>query len=193
MQKQEGRYCMKITKAWIKKHNPCEKAMKWVEDNIETSDDIEVLQLLVKNDRLDWANWLIVRRMKYKQYVSYAVYAAEQVLYIFEEEYPDDKRPRKAIDAALKCIKNPSNKNKAAAADAADAADAAYAAAAAADAAAAAYAAAYTADAAAAYAAAAAYIAAYTADTAYAAAADARKEMLIKILNYGIELLTNER
>ncbi len=53
--------------------------------------------------------------MTYKQYVSYAVFAAEQVLDIFENKYPDDKRPRKAIQAAKKCIKNPSKENKKAA------------------------------------------------------------------------------
>jgi len=50
--------------------------------------------------------------MEYNQYVSYAIFAAEQVLDIYEKQYPDDKRPRQAIDAAKKCLKDPSKKNK---------------------------------------------------------------------------------
>ena len=83
----------------------------------------------------------------YRMYVSYAVFAAEEVIDIYEKKYPDNDKPRRAIEAAKRCINNPSKENKAAAAayaaDAADAAAAAYAAAA--DAAAAAYAAAYAA------------------------------------------------
>jgi hypothetical protein len=142
----------------------------------------------MKHDKLDWANWLIVRIMTYKQYVSYAVFSAESVLDIYEKKYPNDNRPRKAIEAAKLCVKSPTKKNKDAADAAANAASAA--ASAAANAAYAAYAAsaaantantAYAADAAA-YAASAAASAAYAAD-----AADA--EMKIKILNYGLKLL----
>ena len=74
---------------------------------------------------------------------DYAIWCAEKVLSLFEEKYPDDKRPRAAIETARKylaggCSKEDLQK----AADAvADAADAARAAAWAADAAA--YAAAY--------------------------------------------------
>ncbi|MFH1640494.1 MAG: putative immunity protein, partial [Candidatus Omnitrophota bacterium] len=152
---------------------------------------VEVLRLLIKQKKYDWANWTIVRVMDYKQYVSYAVYAAKQVIDIYEKEYPDDKRPRQAIEAANKCIKNPSKKNK-------DAALAAEYAAYAANAANAAYAAAANAANAAAYAAYAANVeyaanaAAYAAFAAYAAAAyaaNAKKELQLKILQYGIKLL----
>jgi hypothetical protein len=53
--------------------------------------------------------------MKYKQYVRYAIYAAEQVIDIYEKEYPKDNRPREAIKAAKKCLINPNKKNKLAA------------------------------------------------------------------------------
>jgi hypothetical protein len=92
--------------------------------------------------------------------VRWAVECAKRVLNHYEDRYPDDKRPREAIDAALRWAKNPTETN----ADAA--ANAAYAA----------YAAAYAADAAAnaAYAAANAAYAAYAADAAaYAANAAA--------------------
>jgi len=44
--------------------------------------------------------------------VKWAVSCAKRVLHIFEEKYPDDKRPRKAIEAVSDWIKDPSEKNK---------------------------------------------------------------------------------
>ena len=60
----------------------------------------------------------------------YAVFSAEQVIDIYEKKYPDNKKPRLAIEAAKKCIEDPSSKNKndAYAADAAAYADSAAAA-----------------------------------------------------------------
>jgi hypothetical protein len=111
---------------------------------------------------------------------QFAVLNAESVINIFEKEYPNDKRPRKAIDAAKKWIKEPTKENAAnadAAAANADAAAAnadAYAAYAAYAAACAACAACAAANAAAAYAAArAACDAARAAANAAAAYADA--------------------
>lgn len=113
--------------------------MNWFNAQKET-DAVKVIKKLVKENQLSWANWTIVRVMDYKQYASYAVFAAEQVIDIFEKKYPNDKRPRAAIEAAKECIKDPSEENKKAAA------------------------------------------------AAYAAA---RNKMRIKILNYGIKLLTD--
>ena len=64
--------------------------------------------------------------------VQWAVDCARRVLRHYEAKYPDDKRPRQAINAAAKWAKDPSEKNRNAAANAANA----YAAAANADAAA---------------------------------------------------------
>jgi len=44
--------------------------------------------------------------------VKWAVACAKHVLHIFEEKYPYDKRPRKAIEAASNWIKDPSEKNR---------------------------------------------------------------------------------
>jgi hypothetical protein len=120
------------------------------------------------NDKSTWEKMRIIRAWHWtkEDSVAMAVFAAELVIDIYEKKYPNDERPRKAIEAAKIWLKNPSDKN----ADA-HAAHAAYAAA---DAAA--YAAAYAADAAySAYSAAraAAYAAAYAADAAAHAAANA--------------------
>jgi hypothetical protein len=65
--------------------------------------------------------------------ILFAIFCAESVLDLFEKKYPNDDRPRKAIEATKEYLKNPIEKNAAAAAyatvyaayAAADAADAA--------------------------------------------------------------------
>ena len=191
---------MKITTEWLTQKHACSQGIAWFAAQPE-SDGAAVMKKLIAEDRSDWANWLICRLFDRRQRKLYAVFAAEQVLDIFEKKYPDDKRPRLAIAAARACIDDDS---AAAAANAANAAyhaiDAAYAAAAAANAANAAY---HAIDAA--YAAAAAAYAAYHAiDAAYAAANAAaaatyaayaaadRNKMKKKILKYGQTLFTTE-
>jgi hypothetical protein len=169
----------KITIAWLNETGACNKGKQWFTEQSETN-GIKVVRKLMTETKPYWSNWMICRLFNRKQRIQYAAFAAEQVIDIFEKKYPDDKRPRLAIESARKCIAHDTAENRNAAAAAADAAASA---AADADAAAAADAAAY---AAAAYAA-----AAYAADAAaYAdAAAAARMELQTKILNYGLELL----
>ena len=160
----------KFTKAWIKKWSPCSEAVRWFYDQRER-DVILVLKKLMKEGKYDWANWAIVRCMRRKQYLRYAIYAAKQVLGIYEKENPNDKRPREAIRAAKKVLVRDTKQNR----------DAAYATA-------------YAADAAAHTAADAAYAAHTAADAAYAAdaaayAAAERTKMQKRILNYGISLI----
>ena len=153
---------MEITLKWLEEKSACAEGTRWFKAQKET-DAIKVIEKLIVENKLLWANWTICRVFNYKQRVQYAVFAAEQVIDIFEKKYPKEKRPRKAIEAAKKCIDNPSKENNAAA-------DAAYAAA----------------DAAAADAAAdAADAAAYAADAAYAA-------LRIKILKYGLKIISKE-
>jgi len=126
--------------------------------------------------------------MNKNQSVQYAIFAAEQVIDIYEGKYPNDKRPRNAIEAAKVYLENPSKKTKAYANSASYAAYAAYADHAASSAGYAGYASYATA--AAAYAAAYAGHAADAADTAgYAYSAYKRRKMKAKILKYGIGLL----
>ena len=181
---------MKLTKEWLRGKSACSEGIKWfLEHNLKTVEG--VTKKLIAEDKLDWANWLVSRAMNHKQQIQYAIFAAEQVIDIYEKQYPNDDRPRKAIKAAKAYLNKPTEENKAAA-YAAHAA--AYAAADAAAANAAAYAAAYAAYAAAyaAYAAyathtayTAAYVAAYAAYTAYAAHA----AMKTKIIIYGLKLI----
>jgi hypothetical protein len=178
---------MKITDKWLEKKNPCQEALNWW-DKKERNSTI-IIENLISEKHYEWANWFIVRLMKRDQKIKYAIYASEQVIGIYEKKYPTDNKPRKAIQAAKKYLKDKSTKNKNAANAAANAAAAAYAAAYAANAA----------DVAVAYAAAAAYTAAYAAVAVAVADADAytaaytaayaRGEMQLKILIYGMKLL----
>ena len=112
-----------ITQKWLKEKGACEEAQNdW--PNETKHDTVTTLKrLMTKNP--DWANWLIVRVMSRKQYLRYAIYAALQVIKIYEDKYPNDNRPREAIRAAKKCIKNPNKKNRAASEAASEASEAA--------------------------------------------------------------------
>ena len=182
-----------ITKEWIRDKNPCAKALKWWDK--KERDPMKILNLLMKEKKYDWANWFIVRIMTYAQYVDYAVYAAEQLIDIYEKKHPDDNRLRTTIASAKKCIKNPSVKNKHAAFDAASAASGAiYAgyAAGAIYAGYAAYGAIYAGYAAGAIYAGYAAGAASAVYAAYAASAAYGATMKLKILKYGIKLLKED-
>ena len=160
---------MELTEKFLRIDNhACEEGYQWWLDNDQPSDLLPTLYKLTEDNHNDWANWVIVRFMTHEQKVQYAIFAAEQVIDIYEKKYPTDGRPRKAIEAAKNYLKDKSLTNK----------EAAYAAA---------HAAAHAYDAAA-YAAYAAHAAAHAA--AYAAAHAAKKEMQVKILEYGIGLLT---
>ena len=206
---------MKITKEWLKEKGACSEGFEWWLKHQES--DVKTLALkLLDAEHFDWASWMLTKCFDKTQSVKYAIFAAEQVIGIYEAKYPDDHRPRKAIEAAKAYLHNPTADAARAAADAAadaaarasaDAAyaatDAAYAAADAARAAgaaacaaaraaadAAADAAARAAADAAAYAAvrAAAYAARAAADAADAARA-ANAGIKKKIIEYGIKLL----
>jgi hypothetical protein len=168
---------MQIDKKWIEKIS-CEDGVEWFEKRYPkgTVDAIQSIKDAIEDNELYGANLGICEIFTERQCRAYAIYAARQVLHIFEKEYPNDKRPRLAIVAAEKYLKHPTEKNKekmAAAWDAAEdaARDAAWAAARAA-----AWAAAR----------AAAWDAARDAARAAAGAA-----MRLKILKYGLKILKN--
>jgi hypothetical protein len=156
---------MKITLEKLTEWNACKDDIKAFKAQSET-DAVTLIELMIATsdiEKIKWANWLIVRVMDRKQRIRYAVFAAELALPIFEKKYPEDKRPRNAIEAAKKCLENDTEENR----------EAAYYAA---------YSAAY-------YAANVAYAVA-NAVTVTAAMADA--ETLKKILEYGIKILKED-
>ena len=88
-------------------------------------------------DKSTWESMRIIKAWHWKKEDSVAleIFSAELVIDVFEKKYPDDKRPRQAIEAAKAWVNIPNQKNS----------DAAYTAANAAYAASGAYAAAYAA------------------------------------------------
>ena len=186
---------MKVTKQFLTTHGACSPGIAFVtEHNLIGTDEIHFIRELVTHEKLEWAVWLLVRRLDRVGTIKFAVFCARDVLPLFEAKYPNEHRLRKAIEAAEFCITANTKANRSAAARAA-----AYAAYAAADAAAragyAADAAAYAAAEAAAYAADAAAYAADAARAAYAAgyaarAADADDAAALKrYIEYGLTLL----
>ena len=118
---------MKITLDWLKEKGACAEGVAWFKAQ-KKSEAVDVLNALIKDDQLEWANWTIVRVMTRPQYLAYAIYAAEQVIHIWKEKYPDDDRPQKAIQAAKDVLKDDTPESRSEAAGAAEAAWAARAA-----------------------------------------------------------------
>ena len=75
----------------------------------------------VGDDKQVWSEMRLVKTYKWtkKDSVSLAIYAAEMVLENFEKKYPDDLRPRQAIEAAKKILKHDTEENRSAAMSAA--------------------------------------------------------------------------
>ena len=146
----------------LRTHDPCAEGYAWAKEHNIAS----LSEAFAKLDRGDWWLWLASSYdvdLDKPRLVTFAADCAERDLPIFEARYPEDLRPRKAIEAARAWIAcpTPETSDAASAAYAASDAAASYAAYAASDAAhAAAHAAAYAADADAAYASYASYAAA---------------------------------
>jgi hypothetical protein len=108
-------------------------AMRYV--NCEVLALVEVRgKHLKQDDKQCWSEMRVVKAYRWEKpdSVALAVYAAELVIGEYEKKYPDDKRPRQAIEAAKAWLENPTEENRQAAAYAASSASyaAAYAAAA---------------------------------------------------------------
>lgn len=133
---------MKVTLEKLNELDACYDAVQWFKK--QKTNNIHELFELAKENHLDWTNWYLVRILTKAQKIQYAVFAAKSVLHIYQEKYPNDKRPENAIQAAEKYLKNPTGENERAAADAA-------------------------------------YADAY-----------AKKELMIKIIEYGLSLLNSD-
>lgn len=68
--------------------------------DFEKTRSISILEILNSNGAED-AFWAL-RTQKYKDYCLILADVAESVLHIFEDEYPEDKRPRDVINAMRK-------------------------------------------------------------------------------------------
>ncbi len=120
----------KTTLNFLKKNKAWTSGVEYYK-TLNTTSTVEVLKKCADDKEFDHAIWLIKRVLNRKELIKFAVFCAEQVIDIFVKEYPNDNRPRKAIEAAKEIIKRDTKLNRAAALTTARAAYAAYAAAAA--------------------------------------------------------------
>ena len=77
----------------------CAEGRAWVKDNGITSDS----EAWAKLQRPDWMLWLAKNRgvkLDESKLRLFGCDCAEQVLPLFERDYPEDKRPRMAIEMA---------------------------------------------------------------------------------------------
>ena len=54
--------------------------------------------------KLEMPKWYAEEISRSKTQIQFAILCAEKVLHIYEEKYPQDNRPRKAIEAAKDCL-----------------------------------------------------------------------------------------
>lgn len=101
-----------VTKQLLEKIGACQEGTEYAIKNLLGMSYPDAIKQCIKDYQLSWANWGIVRVMDKVNNVKYAVYAAKQVLKIYEDKYPNDRRPREAITAAEQWIKNPTDENK---------------------------------------------------------------------------------
>ena len=66
---------MKITNKWLEKHEACSEGVEWFKSQKKTEANA-VLLALMKDDKLDWANWTICRVFNKKKKIHYAIFAA---------------------------------------------------------------------------------------------------------------------
>ncbi len=102
---------IKITKRWLCKNYACEEA---VEDFCKQKerDVVKLVKLMIKKKKYRWASWLIVKVLEDSNRLRYVIHAAESVLHIYEDAYPDSDEPRKAIYAAKMVLKVYDGKTK---------------------------------------------------------------------------------
>jgi hypothetical protein len=131
---------LRITNEYIANLKPCKNRHDNYLQHYANTDFSVVEFLQLDSISYDDKIWVWNKFATISEAVLFGLKCASSVLDIFEARYPNDKRPRLALEAAYTYLKNPTEENKkacsyaAAAAYAADAAaaDAAYAAAAAA-------------------------------------------------------------
>jgi len=82
---------------------------------------------VVQNDKEVWSDMRVVKAWKWekKDSIALTIFSAKLCLSNFETEYPEDKRPRLAIEAAKKYLDNPTEENRSAVQSAESAAESA--------------------------------------------------------------------
>ncbi len=90
---------------WCEKHDACGEAREWVKGQKTLAEAWE------NCERADWLIWAAEREkaITKPQAVKLACMFARDVLPLYEARYPQDTRPRQAIEAAEAWIANPTD------------------------------------------------------------------------------------
>ena len=113
-----------LLKDWVEKAEEaraCKKAVEWLKDSPEAT-----VKTIVKKD-YQWLLWAVQKIKGFAKAIGWtkrenaklSVFCAELVLSNWEKEYPDDDRPRQAIESAKRWLNEPTEENKRKAASAA--------------------------------------------------------------------------
>ncbi len=104
---------MRITLEWLRKHKVFKEDIRFIINSQLLGLPAKTLiKCLIKLKSYRIFIGLIDIILSKRNHIEYSIYAAELVLPIFEKEYPEDNRPRKAINAAKEYIINPNERNK---------------------------------------------------------------------------------
>jgi len=102
---------MKINTAIIRGLNPCaprfNNYLGHYKDFDGTLEEFLALDNITYSDKV----WVFTRLVDNIQLLRWSYLCAESVLHIFETKYPNDNRPRQALDAKLKYINKPTEDN----------------------------------------------------------------------------------
>ncbi len=105
---------MKITIKQLKQLNACQDGIDWFNKQ-KNKEAKHILRQCLKDNHFDYANWFVAKLFTKPQAVMYIIFNAEQCIKNFEQTYPNDTRPRKAIEAAKQWLSDPTGQNESAA------------------------------------------------------------------------------
>jgi hypothetical protein len=96
----------------LREWSACTDGYEWAESNCDSLSDA-----WQKCERGDWLLWLLEKAgyADKSKLITILCNCAERVLPVFEAKYPDDQRPRQAIEAARVAAENDKPENRAAA------------------------------------------------------------------------------
>ena len=93
---------MKLNLKMLTAKSACTSGVEWYKINKQPQTVEAAITLLLKSsesERYNWSNWALSQFLSPKNKLRYAIFAAQQVLDIFEKKYPTDNRPRRAIES----------------------------------------------------------------------------------------------
>ena len=95
---------MKLSLEFLQRKQACSGGLKWYDEHGQP-DTVEACVAALIADanepkNLNYASWLLSQTLSEPDCRRYAIFAARQVIGIYEKQYPEDARPRKSIEAA---------------------------------------------------------------------------------------------